>query len=221
MCYLHNELFDNNQALTLLRLRHIRYHAGLSLQATIELMMVVNARSQTELIECVSRGNKAKYVFFWGHSQRGEQVGKSCFSQWYHAPFERDGKRYSTAEHFMMAAKARLFNDHKVEQQILQARHPGEAKQLGRQVRGFHEADWVARRFEIVVAANMAKFSQHQALKNFLLNTGNRVLVEASPVDKIWGIGLTESDDAAANPRLWKGLNLLGFALMTVRQQLA
>jgi ribA/ribD-fused uncharacterized protein len=75
-------------------------------------------------------------------------------------------------------------------------------------------------RFEVVVAGNMAKFGQHAGLRQFLLGTGDRVLVEASPRDTIWGIGLAAGDERAAGPDRWRGLNLLGFALMEVRQRL-
>jgi ribA/ribD-fused uncharacterized protein len=87
-------------------------------------------------------------------------------------------------------------------------------------VSGFDEAVWTAHRSDIVVRANVEKFSQNAALKDFLLNTGDRVLVEASPVDKVWGIGLAEDSPVVENPRKWKGLNLLGFALMAVRERL-
>ena len=119
----------------------------------------------------------------------------------------------------MMAEKARLF-DGSATDAILTASNPGEAKKLGRQIRNFDQAIWEAHRFEIVVRGNLAKFSQHGSLKQYLLGTGDRVLVEASPRDRIWGIGLSASDPAAPNPYDWKGLNLLGFALMAVREQL-
>jgi ribA/ribD-fused uncharacterized protein len=104
-------------------------------------------------------------------------------------------------------------------EKILSASHPDVAKKLGREAKGFDEAKWVEHRFEIVVRGNEAKFGQNAALKQFLLNTGQRVLVEASPVDRVWGIGLAEDNPEAANPEQWPGLNLLGFALMKVRRQ--
>lgn len=160
---------------------------------------------------------RQKYVFFWGHQPAAEGVGKSCFSQWYETPFEVDGVHYRTAEHFMMAEKARLFDDEDARQRILAAKSPAEAKQLGRQVAGFDDSRWSAARLHIVVRGNAAKFSQNPDLCEFLLGTGDRVLVEASPVDRIWGIGLAEDHPDAANPARWKGQNLLGFALMEVR----
>lgn len=94
---------------------------------------------------------------------------------------------------------------------------PSAAKKLGRRVRGFDDATWNERRYSIVVRGNVAKFAQHPDLRDFLLGTKNRVLVEASPVDRIWGIGLAEDDERAVDPKQWQGLNLLGFALMKVR----
>ncbi|MDR2225988.1 MAG: NADAR family protein [Providencia sp.] len=166
-------------------------------------------------------GKKFKYIFFWGHQTKQHQVTKSCFSQWYPAPFVVDGHRFASAEHFMMEKKARLFGDFEILDKIIHAPNPGAAKAFGREVRGFKQDIWDDNRFEIVVAANMAKFSQNESLKAFLLSTNERVLVEASPVDKIWGIGLAEEAENIENPLTWKGLNLLGFALMEVRTQLA
>ncbi|WP_256080890.1 NADAR family protein [Massilia sp. YIM B04103] len=164
-------------------------------------------------------GEKFKYVFFWGHQPGKNGVTASCFSQWYEAPFTVDGERYLTAEHFMMAEKARLFDDQAIRTQILNAATPEEAKALGRQVRGFDEAVWLAQRYAIVIRANEAKFAQNPDLGQFLQQTGKRILVEASPVDRVWGIGLTQDDEKASNPNKWRGLNLLGFALMQVRDK--
>ncbi|RMK24523.1 NADAR family protein [Pseudomonas aeruginosa] len=133
-------------------------------------------------------GESFKYLYFWGHRPAtDDKVGKSCFSQWYEASFKLDGVRYASAEHYMMAAKAR----------------------------------WNAERVGIVIEGNLGKFGQNASLKKYLLGTADRVLVEASPVDAIWGIGLAASDPLAAEPATWQGLNLLGFALMEVRRRLA
>lgn len=174
-----------------------------------------------ELVESLrtrfNSGERLKYVFFWGHQEGKGGVTASCFSQWYDAPFEVEGQRYPTAEHFMMAEKAALFGDQATRAEVLRAPNPGAAKALGRKVRGFDEAMWVQNRFGIVVRANEAKFSQNRDLRQFLRQTGSRVLVEASPVDRVWGIGLAADDENVNNPNLWRGLNLLGFALMQVR----
>ncbi len=177
-------------------------------------------RTKEDLIDFVARGNKVKYVCFWGHQERDGQVTKSCFSQWYNSMFKENGNEFLTAEHYMMYHKAKLFDDEHACQRILSATTPGEAKAIGREVVGFNQAVWDEKRFEIVVRANAAKFSQNSELKAFLLNTGSRVLVEASPVDAIWGIGLAQDDPATETPATWRGLNLLGFALMEVREQL-
>lgn len=178
-------------------------------------------RSVAALAACLKAGDRPAYLFFWGHRRaRNGALSSSCFSQWYEAPFTVDGVAYPTAEHYMMAGKARLFNDPAALRQILAAPTPAAVKAIGRTIRGFDEARWTHYRSDIVVNANLAKFGQNAALGDFLLATGEQVLVEASPVDPVWGIGLAAADPAAANPAQWKGLNLLGFALMQVRAQL-
>ncbi|GAB2944984.1 NADAR family protein [Hymenobacter coalescens] len=167
----------------------------------------------------LAAGAQLKYLLFWGHTPapRAQGIGKECLSQWYPAPFEIEGTRYATAEHWMMAEKARLFGDEPRRQAILATTHPDQAKKQGRQVQGFEAEAWEAARFGIVVRGNVAKFGQHPALRDFLLASAERVLVEASPVDALWGIGLAPNDARALNPAAWRGLNLLGFALMEAR----
>ena len=163
-------------------------------------------------------GNRFDYLFFWGHHARKDgRTGKQCFSQWWQAPFDLDGIRYTSAEVYMMAEKARLFNDEAMRRNIIECAHPREAKKWGRSIKNFHEAEWNRHRFDIVVRGNKAKFEQNEALKTYLLGTGDHILVEASPVDTIWGIGLAEENPLCGDPEQWKGLNLLGFALMNVR----
>ena len=183
---------------------------------------ILNTRTVEDLCHALDRGERPKYLFFWGHQPNADgSIGKGCFSQWFKAPFDADGQRYATAEHFMMAEKARLFGDAATCDRIMACRTPAEAKKLGRAVQRFDDAVWEQARFDIVVRANEAKFSQNPAMRDYLLDTGGRVLVEASPVDRIWGIGLAAADEKALNPRTWRGLNLLGFALMEVRARLA
>lgn len=172
------------------------------------------------LLTYIEKGNSVEYLFFWGHQKPKEGVSKSCFSQWFESYFSHDGIYYPTAEHFMMAEKARLFKDDKTLKKILAAKKPGEAKKLGREIKDFDDDLWQTNRFEIVVKANYLKFKQNTDLKDFLLKTGSRVLVEASPVDPIWGIGMAADNPMVGNPESWKGLNLLGFALMSVRNSL-
>jgi ribA/ribD-fused uncharacterized protein len=162
-----------------------------------------------------------KYLFFWGHTpKRPGTVGAECLSQWYPASFQVNGVRFATAEHYMMWGKAGLFGDEETAAKVVAAGHPQEAKALGRMIAGFDEDTWTAERLAIVTAGNVAKFRQNPELLAFLLGTRERVLVEASPLDRIWGIGLARDDERAGSPERWRGLNLLGFALMRARDLL-
>lgn len=179
------------------------------------------ARSADELRSLIENGAQPRYLPFWGHRPPASGgVGKGCLSQWWPAAFTVDGLAYPSAEHFMMAGKALLFGDAETAARIREAPHPAAAKALGRQVRGFREERWAEHRFALVVTGNLAKFGQHRDLREFLLGTGDQVLVEASPRDRIWGIGLAAADERALSPGRWRGLNLLGFALMEVRHRL-
>ena len=184
-------------------------------------MAAADARTVDQLLSVIHDGGQPKYLLFWGHQPPpAGGVGKGCLSQWWPAAFTMDGVSYPSAEHYMMAAKARLSGDTEAAGRILAAPHPGAAKALGRRVRGFDEQRWAEHRFDVVAAGNMAKFGQHRQLRNFLAGTGSRVLVEASPRDRVWGIGLAADNERAGAPERWPGLNLLGFALMEVRHQL-
>ncbi|WP_297522327.1 NADAR family protein [uncultured Clostridium sp.] len=160
---------------------------------------------------------KLKYIYFWGHRKGNSGVTKSCFSQWYNSDFTIDGVTYNCAEQFMMAEKARLFDDKEVLGEILETSEQFRIKYLGRQVKNFDEAIWNEKKYEIVLKGNLAKFSQDERIKAFLISTGYKVIVEASPYDTIWGIGMSEQEAQLSNPIAWRGENLLGFALMEVR----
>jgi ribA/ribD-fused uncharacterized protein len=173
------------------------------------------------LLDQHQRGEKLKYVFFWGHQPKKDgSIGESCFSQWWQSAFRVEGIEYKTAEHWMMAQKARLFEDEKHFKKVLSCSSPAEAKKIGRLVENFNSQLWDKHKYEFVKQGNYYKFSQHPSLKEYLLNTGERILVEASPVDSIWGIGIAKTDEDIYNPAKWKGENLLGFALMEVRDEL-
>jgi ribA/ribD-fused uncharacterized protein len=179
-------------------------------------------RDVTGLLAYVDAGvGNVDYLLFWGYRPpRRGQIGKWCLSQWWPASFTVDGLAYPSAEHYMMAQKAALFGDDEAAMRIRDAVTPGAAKAIGRRVRDFDEESWTSVRREVVVTGNLAKFSQNPELREFMLATGDRVLVEASPVDRVWGIGLTASDERSASPAGWRGLNLLGFSLMEVRHHL-
>ncbi|MGY0070041.1 NADAR family protein [Streptomyces sp. QTS137] len=177
--------------------------------------------SREALIEALAAGKRVKYLHFWGHRPLPDgRIGAGCLSQWWPSPFTVDGVTYATAEHWMMAAKARIFADPEAERRILAAQHPADAKKEGRLVRDFDEATWRRERFRVVVEGSTHKFAAHADLRAFLLNTGARVLVEASPRDRVWGIGLPAGDERASDPARWRGPNLLGFALMRARAHL-
>ena len=173
------------------------------------------------LLAQLEQGTRIKYLLFWGHQPSQEStITKSCLSQWWLADFVVADITYRSSEHWMMAEKARLFGDENTLAMILAAKSPAEAKKLGRTIQRFEPEVWEARKVDIVITGNLHKFSQNPSLRQFLLSTNDRVLVEASPVDAIWGIGLAADSADAADPARWQGPNLLGFALMEVRDQL-
>lgn len=173
------------------------------------------------LIEQATREPALEYLAFWGPIPTlGKQPGPGVLCQWWDASFEAAGVRYSTAEHYMMAAKARLFGDEEIAARIAASVDPSEAQYLGRKVRGYDEALWALRRYAIVVEGNLHKFSQHRPLQEYLLATGEAVLVSANPTDRIWSIGYADDAPQVTTPSLWRGANLLGFALMEVRARL-
>ncbi|HFF2827286.1 MULTISPECIES: NADAR family protein [Stenotrophomonas] len=176
-----------------------------------------DSRFLHDLQQREASGEDLRYLCFWGHQPPRSGVSASCFSQWYDAGFEIDGVHYRTAEHYMMAGKARLFGATKLLEKIVASTTPDKAKAFGRQIEGFDEARWTQARYDLVVEGNRAKFAQNPELGAFLRATAGWVLVEASPVDFIWGIGLAKDHADAHNPAQWRGLNLLGFALMDVR----
>lgn len=173
------------------------------------------------ICERFKSGEELEFLFFWGHTKnKNGKVTKACFSQWYLSDFTVHGVLYNCAEKYMMAEKARLFKDYETLQEILDAENQQEIKVLGRKIKNFNEELWNREKYEIVKRGNLAKFSQDENLKEFLLITGDKIIVEASPYDCIWGIGMSANDENIENPIDWKGENLLGFALMEVRDLL-
>ena len=164
-------------------------------------------------------GKADKILLFWGH-QKEAQIGASCLSQWYPSVFT-ESERYVCAEQYMMAKKAECFGDAEILEKILATKDPKKMKDLGRRVRDFDADFWDEIKFGASLNANYLKFSQNEDLREFLLSTKNKILVEASPHDKIWGIGMSANEQNAQNPVKWRGQNLLGFALMRVRDEIA
>ena len=166
----------------------------------------------------IHSAKKLKFVFFW--KPNAEVVNESCFSQWQPSPFSVDGDEYYCAEQYMMAEKARLFGDEEVEEEIMNTSDPKLMKALGRKVRNFDPQVWDKAKYSIVLNGNYYKFTQNKEMMDFLLSTGDKILVEASPMDTIWGIGLGKDNEKAHNIASWRGKNLLGFALMEVRDEI-
>ena len=170
--------------------------------------------------DIADRNRDISVIYFWGHTPNPKKITAACFSQWYDCWFEVDGVQYHTTEQYMMASKARLFGDDEVLKEIMEASTPFDYKKLGRKIRGFVAETWDARKYDIVVEGNKAKFSQNPVLKEFLLSTGDSMLAESSPYDTIWGIGLDREDALKGGVGQWQGENLLGCALMDVRDWL-
>lgn len=151
-----------------------------------------------------------KHVFFWN----------GIFSQWYPSLMVVDGVEYKTCEQFMMASKALLFKDNKAYNEIMLTDDPRQQKAWGRKVRNFNTEEWGKVSRDVVFKANLAKFSQDELLKKLLLETGDLELVEASPYDTIWGIGMGVENPNIHDNSKWCGLNWLGEVLMKVRTEL-
>lgn len=151
-----------------------------------------------------------KYEFFWN----------GIYSQWYQSVMTIDNIKYNCCEQYMMHQKALYFGDEDTAEKIMLTSHPKDQKALGREVKNFNKEEWDKVNLQIVYKGNLHKFSQNKDLLDELLETGDKILVEASPYDKIWGIGMGENDKDINNPLLWKGQNLLGWVITLVRQEL-
>lgn len=165
--------------------------------------------------------SKDNFVFFWGHiPAKSGKITQSCLSQWWKCNFTESGINFCCAEQYMMYKKALLFKDHEHADEILKAKEPKTIKALGRLVNNFDDKVWNEHKAEIVLQGNILKFSQNPKLKAYLIGTGDRILVEASPYDRVWGIGMRAGASGICDPQKWKGQNLLGFLLMEVREMI-
>ena len=178
------------------------------------------------ILELIENG-ESDFLFFWGHTTDSHMPNNKCLSQWSPHGFKSASVTnpniqlyYKTAEHYMMAEKAKLFDDIDIAVDIVMCGEPKEAKALGRKVKNFDEYEWNKHKYRTVVDANYLKFMQNESICLYLLSTGNQVLVEASPSDTLWGIGMDSNDPDVNDPSKWKGENLLGFALMDVRERI-
>jgi len=180
-----------------------------------------------DVLDSFIKGDDLNFIFFNSNRENNKiklGVTKTCLSQWYFSSFHDGVFEYETCEHYMMLQKLFIMNDCNLNDPmvsiILKSGHPSNVKAIGRQIPNFDVVRWEKHKFAIVEQGNYLKFSQNTNLKNFLLSTGDSILVEASPDDTIWGIGLDINSKNIENPITWKGENLLGYALMEVRDKL-
>jgi ribA/ribD-fused uncharacterized protein len=150
----------------------------------------------------------SKFLFFWG----------GPFSQWYKSNFSENGITFNCAEQYMMYSKAKMFNDEFAMKKILESSNPKKQKELGRTVTDYDDKIWNEHKIQIVTQGNYLKFSQNLHLKEILVKTKDKIIVEASPYDRIWGIGLGTDDKKILDPKNWRGTNWLGEAIMKVRE---
>jgi ribA/ribD-fused uncharacterized protein len=151
-----------------------------------------------------------KHVFFWN----------GIYSQWHKASMTVDNIEYNSCEQYMMHQKALQFGDSEIAELIMNESNPKEQKKYGRMIKGFDKTTWDKNCLAIVYEGNLAKFTQNGELKEQMLSAENRIFVEASPFDTIWGIGLAEDAEGIDDPSYWQGLNLLGQALTLVKTKL-
>lgn len=145
---------------------------------------------------------------------------EGLFSQWAKKDIKINNIIYNCCEQYMMAEKARLFKDELALEKIMETTNPAVQKKWGRKVKNFNKNKWEEMAKKIVFKANYAKFTQNEDCKKLLLDSENRTIVEASPYDRIWGIGLSCNDPRALNPKQWRGANWLGKIIMEVRKKI-
>lgn len=182
------------------------------------------------------RRDNLDFLYFFGHKLEATGlITNSCFSQWWYNhnqyifdksmrtnpnkfQFENSkGIKFRSAEHYMMYEKANLFYDEVIAKNIIDSLTPHDAKKFGRIVHNFDNSIWDKNKIDIVRQGNIYKFEQNPDLLKVLMDTRGRILVEASPYDRIWGIGIASNNKDASNPHRWKGQNLLGFILTDIR----
>ena len=150
------------------------------------------------------------HIFFWG----------SELSNWYVCVFKYKGHEFRNSEQAFMWEKAMHFNDITIANEILKEPNPRRNKELGRKVRNFNGEEWAKVSLKYMIDINYVKWSSNDKLKKLLLSTDNKILVEASPYDTIWGIGIHWDDDDVLDEKKWKGTNWLGKSLMEVRNKI-
>ena len=172
---------------------------------------IVPARKETLMI-----GGVPQDAAFFRHP--GEPGG--WMSNWFLSPFTLDGTDFSSMEQYIMVRKCRLFGDEALAAAVLRTDEPGEQRAIGRQVKDYQEVIWAGIRQAVAFRGLYAKFSQNEALKALLLGTGSAVIVECVGIDAVWSCGFGLEDEERLDLSRWRGQNILGFALMEVREAL-
>lgn len=173
------------------------------------------------LLYCVENVVGKEIYPFFGHDPAPDgSITDSCLSNWWLKDFSIQGITYCCVEQFMMASKARMFDDAEMEGKIMECQDPKLMKQMGRKIKNFDAKVWDDVKYLVVLNGNWCKFSQNPELRRFLVSTGDIFLAEASPYDSVWGIKLSKKSSMCKNPLFWKGQNLLGFALTEVREEI-
>ncbi|NBO22655.1 NADAR family protein [bacterium] len=162
-------------------------------------------------MECQYITHNSPFVFFW----RGK------FSQWVKHPLLIDGVEYCCCEQYMMYQKALIFNDLESAEKIMSTSSPRQHQLLGREIKNFEQSVWDSHKFAVVYKGNYYKYKQNEELKNLLFSfPDNSIFVEASPIDKVWGVGRSVEETECSDPSKWLGINLLGNVLTSVRSVL-
>ena len=149
------------------------------------------------------------HIYFWG----------GIYSQWYKTFIEAPHHvHYNCAEQYMMVGKAHLFGDEEAKEKIWKLDHPADQQMAGRRVKNYNQEKWDEKKFDIVVRGNVYKFMSNPDLKKQLLATGDKIIVEGSPTDTVWGVGLHYANSKIEDEKNWDGENLLGKAIMKARE---
>ena len=201
------------------RVRHVEQETQDDKQRDVDLRETAAPLLPKTTTATTTPAPDSRPLFFYGHHRN--RAGTHIYSQLWPCTFkDPDENVYICTEQYMMAKKALLFNDKLVHDAIMKSKSAKDQKQLGRKVRGFDETVWSNHRLDIVTEGNWLKFSQNKAFGDLLCSTGDRLLVEAAPHDKIWGIGMNEHQAKRVHQSEWPGLNLLGVALGRTRSRL-
>ena len=201
------------------RIDSLKFHWLIKDLCTIEIEIEDRTiLTQKDVIDMWFKNPKnLEILYFFGHKQYTKEIDESCLSQWYIRSFRVENKVYTSMEQYMMHAKALLFKDIEIAEEIMRKKNPGEIKRLGREVKNFNAKIWERYKYKIVLKGNICKFLYNVDLFNYMESSDVQIFAEASPYYDIWGIKLSVDKAYDRTPQHWKGRNLLGFALTDVK----